>query len=391
MNILIISYEFPPLLGGAGIYARELSVGLSRLGHNIHIVTNYHGSVESCREVDNILNEQYGIEIKRNKQRNNLYFPSTNKRIVKTWGKRYENYFDLIFLVDARATRYSFIYMDDDKLSKAIHIFHGSEFEHFVKKANFFNKVFLYSGRTEKVLQKSNLIITVSRELKDKWQNKFSGLSKKIFQVSNGIDEYLFSPVSSKQKNETRQNYGYTDKDFIIISASRLIQEKGQDILLKSIPNLLKENRNIKVVIAGEGAYRRYLGNLSKTLGIDKNVRFLGLLDRENLAELYSASDLFVLPSRIPYEGFGFVYIEANACGLPVISGNTGGVIDAVENMQSGIIIDPTDQKQLENAIKKMFDDDFRLKIGKHGLNRVKNSFTNKNMAGNILEYVAKQ
>lgn len=388
MKILIVTYEFPPLLGGAGIYAQELAIGLSRLGHMIKLVTAYHGKEEYCKSIDISLFESKNIEVNRFTGSNFDFYINIHRKITKTFGKSFENSFDLIFLVDARATRYSLLFFNRAKLSKSIHFFHGSEYYHFIKEPNIFNRIFLYSGRTGYAMKKSKAIITVSAQLKENWKKRFPFLKDKIHHVLNGVDENLFSPKTKSQRQRTRSHYNLSNSDFVIMSASRLIKEKGQDLLLKATPELLKQSDDTKILIAGDGKDRRYLEDLVSLLGIENHVSFLGKIDRETLADLLAASDLFVLPSRIPYEGFGLVYIEANACGIPVISGNTGGVVDAVAPMESGMTIDPTRVEDLCDALIKMLDDDFRIKMGKSSLKRVLKSFTNKIMAERILKNV---
>lgn len=151
-----------------------------------------------------------------------------------------------------------------------------------------------------------DIIIAVSEMTAERVKRQL-GFTKKIVVVPNGID---LSLITKAPKSVTQSD---------LIYAGRLLQHKNVDVLLQAVALLKKEYPNLKVIIAGDGPEKDNLVKLSKDLSIEKNVTFLPF--QENIQDLYGlmkSSKVFVLPST--REGFGLVVLEANACGIPVIT-----------------------------------------------------------------------
>lgn len=149
-------------------------------------------------------------------------------------------------------------------------------------------------------------IISVSPQTAKKIKNEL-GFKKKISVIPNGIDfEYINKIKPSRVKSD-------------VIYAGRLMDFKNIDILINSISILRNKKINIECIIIGDGPEREKLEKLSKNLGLTKNIQFKGFLKNTNqIYSYFKSSKVFVLPST--REGFGIVALEANACGIPVIT-----------------------------------------------------------------------
>ena len=137
---------------------------------------------------------------------------------------------------------------------------------------------------------------------------------------------------------------------FKFFSLAYLEGEKGMDVLIKAFSKYFKED-NVKLVIGGDGSQKEELIKLTKELNICENVEFLGALSREEVSNYMSKCDAFVLASK--YETFGVVYIEALACGKPIIGTYNGGAEDII-NQDNGLIVKVNDIDELGNAMKNM-------------------------------------
>ena len=173
-------------------------------------------------------------------------------------------------------------------------------------------------------------------------------------------------------------------KTYDILFVGRLVREKGIDILLKTIKILKNEySRNLKIVIVGEGELKENLNNLTAELGVNKEVKFLGV--RKDINELMASSKIFVLPSR--WEGFGMVIIEAMSNMLPVIAANVGDIPELIENGKDGISVPPENPKALARAINSLLEnEELRKKLSKAAYKKVKKEFSIKNYSVHMLD-----
>ena len=124
---------------------------------------------------------------------------------------------------------------------------------------------------------------------------------------------------------------------------------KGYHRLLKLMPRLLEVHPNLYWVLGGKGDDLENVRQTAEQLGVSEHCRFPGFIDDDTLPDLYRSADFFVLPSK--KEGFGIVFLEAAATGLPVIAGNKDGSVDALADGALGTLIDPENDDAIMNAI----------------------------------------
>ena len=180
------------------------------------------------------------------------------------------------------------------------------------------------------------------------------------------------------------EKYPIRDKK-ILLSVNRLVERKGNDTVLKSLSNIIKRIPNIIYFIIGTGPYELKLQDLIKEYNLEKHVFIIKDASNELIKQFYYACDIFLMISREikkrgDVEGFGIVFLEANAAGKPVIGGDSGGIRDAIVNNKTGLLVDPLDVKEIENAILRLLQDpNYANLLGVTGRDRVARQFDWRN------------
>ena len=173
----------------------------------------------------------------------------------------------------------------------------------------------------------------------------------KLVQIAPGIDVEHFLPTDSSQ---LREDLGLIDKS-VIISVGRLVHRKGQDKLIEALPKIKSLVPNAHLVLVGIGPHQKYLQKLATKLGVTESITFIGRINYSELPKYICIGDVFAMPSRsrffgLEVEGLGIVYLEASACGLPVVGGKSGGAPDAVLVGETGVVVDGTKPAEIASA-----------------------------------------
>lgn len=199
--------------------------------------------------------------------------------------------------------------------------------------------------------------------------------------VHPGCDVDRFQPC--EPGIELRQKLLSTQwRDRVILSVGRLVARKGHDMVIRALPRLLQETPNLVYLIAGDGPYRTELDKLASSMGVRNHVSFAGQIADELLPRVYALSDVFVMASReqpdlCEVEGFGLVFLEANACAKPVVAGRSGGIPDAVADGVSGFLVDPLDPEDIARALSRILESpELAVRLGRQGRARVLQEFT---------------
>lgn len=155
-----------------------------------------------------------------------------------------------------------------------------------------------------------------------------------------GVDTQRFRPLSTAERMQARSNWGITYDTPVVLGVSRLVPRKGFDRLVRASRTLKKDLPNVQVLIAGSGREQKRLQSLAKGLP----VRFLGRVSDEDLPALYGMADVFVMPCHdrwagFEQEGFGIVFAEAAAAGVPSVAGTSGGSGEAVIHEKTGLLV----------------------------------------------------
>ena len=175
--------------------------------------------------------------------------------------------------------------------------------------------------------------------------------ASKLVQIAPGIDVEHFIPTDS---SILRAELGLADKS-VIISVGRLVHRKGQDKLIAALPAIKAAIPNVHLVLVGVGPHQDYLEKSAAKLQVADCVTFIGRINYAELPKYICLGDIFAMPSRsrffgLEVEGLGIVYLEASACGLPVVGGKSGGAPDAVLVGETGVVVDGTSPSEIAEA-----------------------------------------
>lgn len=209
--------------------------------------------------------------------------------------------------------------------------------------------------------------------------------------VFPGVDSGRFRP--DVRTPVTRASLGLEGRP-VLLSVGRLVERKGHDQVIRSLPLVVKHFADLVYLVAGTGPHLEPLQELARSLKIEGNVQFLGEVNDDWLPGLYGSADLFIMPSRQikgDVEGFGIVFLEANSCEKPVIAGASGGISDAVVDGATGLIVPPEDPEAIAEAIVRLLQNPtLAHKLGCQGRQRVLNLFQWEESARRLSEYLAK-
>ncbi len=165
--------------------------------------------------------------------------------------------------------------------------------------------------------------------------------ARRIRLIENGVDGARFRTLP--RPADLAALHGL-DGCFVFVSVCRLLEKKGIDHAIRAFAQVAAAYPDSRYLVVGEGPYRATLEAIAAECGVADKVAFAGAVADDELVEHYALGDVFVMPNRRlangDTEGFGLVFLEANACGLPVIAGSDGGSIDAVRHGANGLLVD---------------------------------------------------
>lgn len=401
MKICLLSYRGQPYCGGQGIYIYYLSRELSRLGHEVQLLSGPpHPEVVEAVKVHKVeslnLYDLPGFSPKESSQlRNpvNLYefvavrlgmFPEPLTFSIRAYGKLREllshTRFDVIH--DNQCLGYGLLRMKRLKIPLVSTIHHPIsidrqiELDHarswqdkfrIMKWYSFINMQRLVSRRMDRV-------ITVSHSSEADISRLFKVPRKKLRVVYNGVDGSLFTRDNSVAKQPN---------SLIMVGETRI---KGIRFLLRAL-QLLNNEMKVKLTVVGRGTLNNeYASRLVKEYGLEDQVTFTGRISPAELVSHYSAAEVAVVPSL--YEGFGFPAAEAMSCKAPLIATRAGALPEVVgEDGEAGILVPPRDPDALAAAIKRLLSDgQLRSRMGEAGRRRAERNFTWEQAAKRTLE-----
>ncbi|GAB2472698.1 glycosyltransferase family 4 protein [Xylanimonas ulmi] len=176
--------------------------------------------------------------------------------------------------------------------------------------------------------------------------------------LAPGVDTERFHPGCGGA--QVRQDLGFDDSTPVVVCAARLVRRKGQDTLIDAWPQVLAQVPDARLVIVGGGPYRARLEQRAQRRGVAEAVTFAGLV--EHMTEWMDAADVFAMPSRsrllgLEAEGLGIVFLEAMACGKPVIVGRSGGAPEATEDGVTGYVVNPRDAEEVARRVVQLLTD----------------------------------
>ncbi|MGV9214874.1 glycosyltransferase family 4 protein [Micromonospora sp. RB23] len=188
--------------------------------------------------------------------------------------------------------------------------------------------------------------------------------------LAPGVDVDTYHP--SVDGEPVRARLGLTDRP-VVVCVSRLVPRKGQDMLIRALPEIRRRVPDAALLIVGGGPYRATLEKLARQTGVERDVVFTGSVPAADLPTHYAAGDVYAMPCRtrnrgLDVEGLGIVYLEASATGLPVVAGDSGGAPDAVREGETGYVVRGRDVAQLADRVARLLADrDLARQLGAAG------------------------
>lgn len=226
-----------------------------------------------------------------------------------------------------------------------------------------------FGRRRMQHLARADAIVAVSRFTREALLER--GLpARRIHLIENAVDTVRFSPGPTN--TEFRKRWGIDGKR-LVVGVGRLVARKGFDRTIEAWSSIVARHPDAHLMIVGTGPQRNELEELVSATGLKRSITLSGPLSDADLVAAYRNAELFVMPNRTmpdgDTEGFGLVFLEANACGRAVIGGSAGGAVEAVKDGETGILVDGNSAIEIAEAISRLLSDDaFRSRLEQGGL-----------------------
>jgi len=338
VKILVLTWEYPPrLTGGLGRHVAELAPALAEQGVTVHVVTPCPEPALPLEEVSPNLMihrvDTVGVDIRTDiyaqaQQTNPLLTQAVDRLWTAVEG------FDLIHVHDWLVS-FAALTLKMRYKCPVVATIHATETGRW-RSDILSNPLSQAIDRAERELMfEAWRIIACSHYMIRELQAGFRLPDDKLDMIPNGVRLWPNSEFKAEDLAEFRKKFVEPD-DPLIFSVGRLVYEKGQHVLLGAMPKILATFPRAKLVLAGRGPLLGYLQQIVDSMGIQKNVQFVGFVSDTERNNFFTVADCAVFPSL--YEPFGIVALEAMAFNCPVVASNNGGLTEVVDHEKTGLL-----------------------------------------------------
>jgi glycosyltransferase involved in cell wall biosynthesis len=331
MKILLLTSEFAPLAGGIGTYAGEIARAATELGAEVTAIAPDYG--HDSRAADGLL--PFAVRRYRGGVHSMRQLPA---KIALARARIAADRYDIVHAADwpffipvAMARR-----LTNARIVMTVHGTEINEVQTPLKRL---------AIRAARVFAPGTLIAANSDYTRELFQSRFPIQRQHVRAIPLGVSDFWFA--DRKPAAETRSALRIDADRVVMVTVARLTRRKGHLLTLKALARLSSETRRqLTWLIIGPDGEPDYVAELrAAAAAADCDIRFLGALPSEDIRDIYGASDFFCL-TGIPeasgrVEGFGLVYLEAGAAGLPSLATDIGGVSDAVVHGEAGLLLQP--------------------------------------------------
>ncbi len=341
-SLLLLNYEFPPLGGGAGRGTYNLAQQLAKKGYEVDVLTSKAPGQGPCEKIEGFTVHRVASWRKgvhdcgfRGAITFLLFAVPAFLRLTRS-----KNYLVLHYYFGLPTGMLQWLPGRHRKIPYIVSL-RGSDvpgYDPFNSSLEFFHRLLLPVTRS--IWHNASKVVALSETLKETALEAVPDAD--IAVIANGIESEQFYNANTRSGDLSPVR---------LICVSRLIERKGIQHLLRALKVM---QYPVHLSIVGEGNYQQQLIELAAEYEVADKVTFHGYCPRERLVDLYSASDIFVLPTMA--ESFGLVFIEAMACGVPIIGTRVGGVPDIVQE-ENGILVEPDDYLAVRRAIDELAGD----------------------------------
>ena len=360
IKTLLVTNDFPPTVGGIQSYLRDFAAELARrVGPESLVVFASTQDVAAARKWD----ASVPYTVVRWPHHVMLPTPSTARemqRLIRTHG------IDTVWFGAAAPLALMGPAAKRAGASTVIASTHGHEVG--------WTKVPIGRQALRGIGRSADIVTYISNYTLQRLRPAF-GNGPRFVALPSGVDTAFFRPATVAQRTATRERLGVGDAPLVVCS-SRLVARKGQDVLIRALPEVRRQAAGARLVIVGTGPDARRLH-----AGAGEEVVFTGAVPGEQLRDIVAAADVFAMPARtrlggFDVEGLGIVYLEAQACGVPVVAGRSGGAPETV-TPESGVVVNGRDTGEVAQAIGGMLvDAQGRARMGAAGRNHVAEHFS---------------
>lgn len=245
-----------------------------------------------------------------------------------------------------------------------------------------------------RVLREASIVVSAGRYPAAEGRRVVSDGAPSFVEIPPGVDASAVAPLKAAERRAARRRLGLPSTAPMVASVSRLVPRKGMDVLIEAANRLAPSYPDLVVAIGGDGRERHHLQRLAADSLVD--VRVLGRVSDDERAALLGAADVFVMACRsrwggLEQEGFGIVFLEAAAVGVPQVAGDSGGAPEAVLDGVTGLVVgDPSDPGAVAEAIRTLLADPaLRRRMGRAARRRVQESFDTDVLASRLAEALA--
>ena len=382
-NILVLATTFPKWKNDSEPgFVYDLSNLLAKKGHNIKVLVPHHPKAKESEELDNLKIIRYPYFYPKKLQKlcyNGGIIPNMKKihlaklqlpflflsQLINTRRVIKNNKIDLIhahWILPQGLIAYII-----KKIYKVPYVVTSHAGDIFPLKNKFLKKIASISVSNAKHATANSI---ATKEAIQKI------CKKKIEVIPMGVNLTQFSP----KKKDLKIKQKLKIKKHMILFVGRLVEKKGLKYLIRAMPLILKENKDSKLIIIGDGPLKENLINLSKRFNLEKSIKFLGKMSNQETSKYYATADLFVGPSIVTKqgdtEGLGIVFLESLASGTTVVGSNVGGIPDII-NKKTGILTKEKNYKDLATKVNYILKNKkLRDKLAIEGRKHVSTKFS---------------
>jgi len=386
LRICLVSYEYPPDVGGEATYTRSLAVGLAGLGHEVLLLIPERGHLHD--DSDEITARRVPIKV--------LGIPMLKVASFTLGASRELRRLNSEKRVDITHVTFDYpslpIPLDrfDIPTVMTVHHLHLVEALSMLRAGGDLTASLptlardFFTTLTERAfLAGADSVIAVSRFTRDSLVRYGGMVTDRIKVIPNGIDLGPF--LSSVDTGSLRERLGLGSRP-VVLFVGRLGPAKGLDDLIRAFGRVKPRIGSTCLVLVGSGAaeYSTRLKNLATSLGIGSDVILTGRVDQTDLHEAYAMSSVVALPSLM--EGFGISLLEAMASGKPCVATRVGAIPEIVLPQRAGTLVDPGNPDALSNALAEVLADPEEARMmGERGREFVTKAFTVERMVDETL------
>jgi phosphatidyl-myo-inositol dimannoside synthase len=355
-RVLLVTNDFPPRRGGIQSYLHELVGHL--VGAGTHELTVYAPKWKGSDDFDGEARES-GYLVVRHPGTLMLPVPSVSNRMRRLIER---NDIDTVWFGAAAPLALMAPLARDAGAGRVIASTHGHEVG--------WSMLPLARTALRRIGTGTDVVTYVSRYTRGRFASAF-GADAALEHVPPGVDVDRFVP-DEVARAKMRARYRLGERP-VVVCVSRLVPRKGQDMLIRAMPSIRKRVPGAALVIVGGGPYSSTLRRLAHSFGVAQHVVFTGGVPGDELPAHHSMADVFAMPCRtrgagLDVEGFGIVFLEASATGVPVVAGRSGGAPETVLDGQTGLVVDGWDVGAIAASVSDLLaDPDRAARMGAAG------------------------